>query len=180
MENQALKTGKQCLQSLIPLTELMSNGKTEETYERLVLLKKSFYLQAEVNSKSDLVDCTHRLLELMEKRATLLSDQERNTILSFYFKSKLQMSEQELSIMSQSAKIISREGLRTVFAKEASAVTGGDSDVTQEVFKKETKLQSVVEHNKQQCRAAKVVLDMPLEKDSRRTRQISRALRRGW
>ena len=113
-----------------------------------------------MNSKRDIVDCTHRLLELMEKRETLLSDLERNTILSFYFISKLQMSEQELSIMSQAVKIISREGhLRTVFAKEAAAVTGGNSDVKQEVFKKEMKLMSVVEHNKQQCRAAKVVLD---------------------
>ena len=39
MENQVSKTGKQCLQSLISLTELMSNGKTEEACERLVLLK---------------------------------------------------------------------------------------------------------------------------------------------
>ena len=105
----------------------MSNGKTQEACERLVLLKKggkafsenlkelisyqsklkSFYAEAEVNSKKDTVDCTLRLLELMEKRATLLSDLERNTILSFYFKSKLQMSEQELRIMSQAAKIIS-------------------------------------------------------------------------
>ena len=35
----------------------------------------------------------------------------------------------------------------------------------------------IVELNKQQCRAAKVVL-IPLEKDSRRTRQRSRALMR--
>ena len=78
-----------------------------------------FYVEADVNSKRDIVDCTHRLLELMEKRATLLSDLERNTILSIYFKFKLQMLEWELDIMSQAAKIISREGLCTVFVKEA-------------------------------------------------------------
>ena len=78
----------------ISFIQLMSIGKTEETYERLVLLEKdgkafseklkellsyhsklkSFYAEADVNSKRDKVDCTLRLLELMEKRATLLSE----------------------------------------------------------------------------------------------------------
>ena len=40
-------------------------------------------------------------------------------ILSLYFKFKLLMLEWELDIMSQAAKMIFREGLCTVFAKEA-------------------------------------------------------------
>jgi len=179
MESQVLDIGKLCLESLITVTEFVSAGKTEEASQKLQQLKKdgiafsdkvkdllsyqekikSFYVKTEVNSKRDILDCTHKLLELMETQASMLSDLERNMILSFYFKSKLKMSEEELRIISQAAKIISGEGqLRAKFTREVSPIPN-DSDIKIEVFKKETKLQSVVEHNKQQCKAANVVLD---------------------
>jgi len=179
MENQVLKMGKLCLQSLTSVIELVSAGKHEEASERLLLLKddgilfsekvkellsyqkkiKTFYVKAEVNSKRDISECTHKLLELMEKQASMLSYLERNTILSFYFQSKLSMSEEEFKIVSQAAKILCGEGRFCSKFSRGLSPNPGDCDVKDEVFKKEMILRSVVEHNKHQSQAASVVLD---------------------
>ena len=172
--------GKRCIEILNSVIKLMSQGDMEDASRQLLTLKtdgvnfaqklqeivkkqerlKSFFAKAEVNSKREITDCTHRVLELMEQHASLLSDLERNTVLSFHFKSKLDMSLDELSIVSQATKIISKEGsLRNKGTKDLLSYFSGEEDVKDEIYKKETQILSVVEHNRRQCRAAGVVLD---------------------
>lgn len=174
--------GKRCMSGLKSILELILKGKTDVAVQNLLLLKTDgiafaekiqeilnykeelqySVARTEINSKRNISNCTHHLLALMEKQVKVLSDLERNTVLFFHFKSKLEKSEDELAIASQATKIFSKDStlLRKGTIKDPKLVrTTSDDEVKDELFRKETKIRSVVEHNKLQCRAAGAVLD---------------------
>lgn len=194
--------GKKCTAILNTFIKFVFSGNSKEAAEELVKLKEdgslfaaqidrllcdqetleSYFIMKETNSKHDIIDCLQKLLLLKEEQADMLSKKERNTVILFHYKSKVEQTLEELTYIEQTLKILSKDtnDRNTVSAALSasgvltSTLAGGNiQQLTKEIHAKEAARNVALEQYRSECNITEDTIVIIQENITERKTQIS-------